>query len=322
RLWIGDQLLIDHWEQRGAADSVAKIELMAGQRVPLRVEYFQAQGGASMELFWTQPGKDRQIIPADAFLLASEGERSGLQLTLFKGTKLDGAPINTRVDPIVDYVAWSGPLDDKDFGRAVDHRLSLHWPEHVRRFSYRRNPILPAGNRSPDFDNVQIAFNVLPEDRQGILCTIHQLPGRPPGFIPGLCTDHEYALNHVAPEHGGGTEVWRLTHSTLPRKHFYPRQPVAPNEGSVIGAKMITVYHESLRITEAAIPWSEMPEVKRAIDSGQAIKFSYRVNHQGGGPTLELARKRSASRASAFAFHVDWAEHWANEIEFAAEPLP
>ena len=36
----------------------------------------------------------------------------------------------------------------------------FHWPQGVRRFSYRKNPQLPAGN-FPRHDNVQIAFNVL-----------------------------------------------------------------------------------------------------------------------------------------------------------------
>lgn len=209
--------------------------------------------------------------------------------------------------PEVSFEAKDGPR--------VEHR----WPEGVRRFSYRCRPVLPAGCRSPDFDNVQIAFNVLPPEEKGLSASVVRLPGRPAGFIPGSCTDHEYALNHVAPEHGGGFEVWRLTHPTLPRKHFYPRQPKAPNEGAVEGARMVTAYREGFRITEAAIPWTEMPAVKAAVDAGRTVKFSYRVNHGGGGPTLELARQRSVSRTSSLAFHVDWAEHWANELEFAFE---
>ncbi|NJL31839.1 MAG: hypothetical protein HC898_09515 [Phycisphaerales bacterium] len=55
RLWIADELVIDDWEQRGAVDSVAKIELKAGQRVPLRVEYFQAQGVLPCSLPGTSP---------------------------------------------------------------------------------------------------------------------------------------------------------------------------------------------------------------------------------------------------------------------------
>jgi hypothetical protein len=203
-------------------------------------------------------------------------------------------------------------------GGDSDELIPMRWPEGVRRFSYRRNPILPAGN-APHFSNIQIAFNVLAPDRQGPSSSLATLPGCPDRFVPVVCTDHEYALNHVAPEYGGGFEVWRLSHPTLPRKHFYPRQPKAPGEGAVENARMVTVYRDGWRITEAAIPWTEMPAVRQAIEAGKTVRFSYRVNHRGGGPLLELADRRSVSRSSPFAFLVDWTAHWANELEFAAE---
>jgi hypothetical protein len=60
-----------------------------------------------------------------------------------------------------------------------------------------------------------------------------------------------------------------------------------------------------------------MPEVKRRVDAGQTIKFSFRVNNGGGA--LELAAGRSVSKDNCFAFHNDWSTHWANELEFGFE---
>ena len=58
-----------------------------------------------------------------------------------------------------------------------------------RRYSYRKRPDLPAGDHH---DNVQIAFNVLPNDEKPYLMN-------PPGTMPKYeCypdTDYEYALN-------------------------------------------------------------------------------------------------------------------------------
>jgi hypothetical protein len=62
-----------------------------------------------------------------------------------------------------------------------------------------------------------------------------------------------------------------------------------------------------------------MPEVKKRIDSGQTIKFSYRVNDNAGGPTMELSKGRSVAKINNNDFHVSWVEHWANELEFGAE---
>lgn len=187
------------------------------------------------------------------------------------------------------------------------------WPDGVRQFSYRKWPILPAGNGSPGFDNVQIAFNAIPVERDEWLT---HLPGRPPQFIWYKDTDYEYALNKVAPEYGGGAEVWRLQVPGMPRKQFYPRQPKAAGEGAVTDAKLVTRHEGNTRVVEAAIPWREIPDVKKLLDARQPLKFSFRVNNGSGGPILELAKDRSVSRTNSPAFHVDWVEHWANEIEF------
>ena len=68
-------------------------------------------------------------------------------------------------------------------------------------------------------------------------------------------------------------------------------------------------------ICECSIPWSEIPAVKRCLDAGQPVKFSFRVNDNKGVGTMELSRARSAAKRNG-SFHVDWVEHWANELEF------
>jgi hypothetical protein len=66
---------------------------------------------------------------------------------------------------------------------------------------------------------------------------------------------------------------------------------------------------------EAAIPWSEIPEVKACKDAGKPIKFSFRVNDSAGVGCMELSRDRSVAKRGA-SFHVDWMEHWENQVEF------
>lgn len=187
----------------------------------------------------------------------------------------------------------------------------LTWPEGVRRYSYRMDPILPAGN-FPNFDNVQIAFNVLPRDKK-------QFAANPPGTLPDYTispdTDYEYALNKVAAKYGGGTEIWRLNAPGMPLKHFYPRQPKSPRDGPVTDGKLVVLHEGNTRIVEAAIPWSEIPEVKAHRDAGAPIKFSFRVNDNAGVGCMELSRRRSVAKHGG-SFHVDWVEHWENQIEF------
>lgn len=193
-------------------------------------------------------------------------------------------------------------------------KIPLPWPEGVRRFSYRMRPDLPAGG-SPAHDNVQIAFNVLPPDQKPWLPSP---PGTPPRWMMYWDTDYEYALNPVAEQYGGGTEIWRLQVPGMPRKHFYPRQPKSPYDGPVHDGKLVIRRDGNTRIVEAAIPWSEIPAVRQSIDAGQPVKFTFRVN-DNGGPSYELATERSVSKANSTTFHNDWQTHWSNELEFSAE---
>ena len=202
-------------------------------------------------------------------------------------------------------------LADKNANGA---KTELVWPEGVRRYSYRKDPELPSGN-TPEHDNIQIAFNVLSEDAKP---SYKAPPGVMPGFTVYKSTDYEYALNPVAEKYGGGVEIWRMETPGMPHKHFYPRQPKAPGEGPVKEGKLVILRDGTTRITECAIPWAELPDVKKRLDAGQTIKFSFRVNDNSNVGCMELARGRSVSSRGS-SFHSDWLEHWANEIEFGFE---
>lgn len=198
-----------------------------------------------------------------------------------------------------------------------DDIIPLPWPDGVRRYTYRKRPTLPDGTSGETFDNILIAFNVLPIGKDGMEAATR---GTMPRYIGYKCTDYEYALNPVAPQYGGGCEIWRMLVPGMPRKHFYPRQPQSPYDGAVTDGELAIVRNGNTLYTECAIPWSELPDVKAALDRGDKIKFSYRVNDNGaGGACMELARDRSVSKKNSRAFHPDWKEHWANEVEFAFE---
>lgn len=194
-------------------------------------------------------------------------------------------------------------------------RVAREWPAGVRRFVYRKDVKIPAGNGQGEADNVQIAFNVVPPED-----VLHKgfypfMPGTARGFAPAKTTDYEYALNSVAPQYGGGTEIWRLLVPGMPPKHFYPRQPRSPFDGPVKGGQLVTKHTGNTRIVECSFPWSELRWVKHCLDHHKAIKFSFRVN-DNDGPQYELAQNRSVSTTGGSSFRADWTNHWANELEF------
>lgn len=296
RLWLNDRLVLDEWRDRAETENVVETELRAGERVQIRMEYFQSGGQASARLHWIRPDGIREPVPLETG-----------RAEFFHGRDL-ASPMGSRPVDKIDFEL--GP----DFpGLPDDGRVRHTWPADVRRFSYRRDPDLPSGNGE---DNVQIAFNVLPNDRK-------PLKMAPAGVMPRYmvypCTDYEFALNAVAPRFGGGTEVFRLSAPGVPRKHFYPRQPSAPVDGGPVRqAKLVVKREGQYRIVEAFIPWSELEEVRKARDAGRTVKFSFRVN-DSNGPSYELAQDRSCSKGNNWAFHNDWVRHWANEIEFSFE---
>jgi len=194
----------------------------------------------------------------------------------------------------------------------VLNKTEHDWPADIRRYSYRKRPDLPAGDKH---DNVQIAFNVLPNDKKPYLMNPE---GTMPKYEVYPDTDYEYALNPVAAAYGGGTEVWRLNCPGMPHKHFFPRQPASKFDGPVKDAQLVENRDGNTRIVETAIPWTEIPEVKKRLDAGETIKFSFRVN-DNGGPSYELATDRSVSKTNFLSFHNDFATHWSNELEFKFE---
>jgi hypothetical protein len=219
--------------------------------------------------------------------------------------------IATRDDDQYFYPEKSSVVERDKTGE-VTRRMEKTWPEGVRRFSYRRETFdYPCGG-----DAVQIAFNVLPQEKKGMLACP---PGTMPQFMVYKDTDYEYYLHGVGAKWGGGTELWRLLAPGVPRKHFFPRQPKAEKDGGpVAGGQLAVVQQGATRIVECALPWSELPDVKAALDVGRNVKFSFRVTDDKG-PSYELAAHRSVSKLNPLAFHEYWATHWANEVEFGFE---
>ena len=88
RLWVDDELLIDRWVEQGETLTQKKKELVAGHHYKIRLEYFQAGGGAAIGLGVAdinnlELGKARELAAsADAVILCigfdaiTEGEGS------------------------------------------------------------------------------------------------------------------------------------------------------------------------------------------------------------------------------------------------------
>jgi fibro-slime domain-containing protein len=67
KVYVNDQLVVDNWTAHTAVDSVGTIQLQAGVRYDIRMDYFQQTGSAVAELYWYSADQSKEIIPSTAF---------------------------------------------------------------------------------------------------------------------------------------------------------------------------------------------------------------------------------------------------------------
>ncbi|MGH7971775.1 MAG: PA14 domain-containing protein, partial [Limisphaerales bacterium] len=71
RVWVNNQIVIDSWVSRGAADSIGTISLQGGVRYNIQMDYFQGGGNAAAHLSWYSPSQPKQVIPSSRLYPAS-----------------------------------------------------------------------------------------------------------------------------------------------------------------------------------------------------------------------------------------------------------
>jgi hypothetical protein len=63
KLWVNDILVIDNWATKSASDLIGAINLQAGVRYDIKMDYFQATGSAGAHLYWYSADQPKQVIP-------------------------------------------------------------------------------------------------------------------------------------------------------------------------------------------------------------------------------------------------------------------
>jgi hypothetical protein len=113
RLWLADRLVCDAWRVADSTEISGDIELVAGQRYDLRLEYYDNLGPARLRLSWTGPGIPKSVVPRRQ-LYAAIGSKpgepapaNGLLAAYYRRTELDSSSAVTRIDPQLDF-NWGG----------------------------------------------------------------------------------------------------------------------------------------------------------------------------------------------------------------------
>jgi peptidoglycan/xylan/chitin deacetylase (PgdA/CDA1 family) len=113
RLWVNDILIINKWIDQSATTHSATMNLVQGQAISIRVEYYENTGNASIKLEWTIPTQAKRIIAFNACPLGGifnpalcyrlEARHSNRAMNLLKDTITDGVALVQST--------WTGAVD-------------------------------------------------------------------------------------------------------------------------------------------------------------------------------------------------------------------
>ncbi len=110
RLWVNGVLLIDNWTDHGPTENSGTINLTAGQRYDLKMEFYEHSNGAVARLSWSAAGVAKEVVPTSQLFPSGatppppppNPSTPGLAASYFNGMALTGTPV-TRVDPNLDF---------------------------------------------------------------------------------------------------------------------------------------------------------------------------------------------------------------------------
>lgn len=63
RLWVNGQSLINNWSDHSRKEDFGTVNLTAGQKYDIKMEYYERSGGAVAQLLWSSPSQQREVIP-------------------------------------------------------------------------------------------------------------------------------------------------------------------------------------------------------------------------------------------------------------------
>lgn len=131
RLWVNNVLLIDEWKSQGITEYSGAINLTAGQKYEIRMEYYEHVRGASAKLMWSSKSQEKEIIPSSQLYHLDKPlppqPDNGLRAEYFEGVELKNLKLK-KTDTAIDF-NWP---DQPPVGEITGQRYSVRWTGKIQ----------------------------------------------------------------------------------------------------------------------------------------------------------------------------------------------
>ncbi|MCK4879616.1 MAG: DUF5110 domain-containing protein, partial [Bacteroidales bacterium] len=208
RVWIGDSLVIDNWTGHGVTINTNDIELEAGKRYKLRMEYFQLLGVSVSKLAWVLPGERAKLeakeMPAiksvDVYLPEGgnwfdfwRGDTFSGGATVKVPAPIDEMPLMVKAGSIIPMGPYLQYADEKPAD-----------PIELRVYTGADTEFLLYEDENDNYNYEKGVYATIPiqwnEEQQNL--TI----GRRKGKFPGMLKERTFNIVWVREGHGTGVE--------------------------------------------------------------------------------------------------------------------
>ncbi len=131
RVWANDEIRIDSWSIHRERTDYFKLDMVAGEPVPIVIEYYQTTAFAAAKLEWRGPNFARKFV-AENYLFPADTPETIAPLEITDGTGLtttyyDGTELETELTETVSTVDLSLGIGVSPLDSVPDDFFSIKW---------------------------------------------------------------------------------------------------------------------------------------------------------------------------------------------------
>ncbi|SFL45831.1 Glycosyl hydrolases family 2, TIM barrel domain [Gracilibacillus orientalis] len=120
RLWIDDELIIDHWVNDWDNEQESTpISLEAGQMYDIKIEYFEDMGGSNLKLNWSSDSQPKEVIPSQNLYLPEDYTVTG---PTDASVSADGMKVSLTFESVLN----SLPDDAASYFSTIGNKQPIH----------------------------------------------------------------------------------------------------------------------------------------------------------------------------------------------------